>query len=113
PGLPPPPAGETGGNPRRSGRQGRAGELRERNGAPDAGGRHILRTVQELALALRSQRRGTSTSRMTTDSIRPPWRLTVCSTAQADRAAAWNQTAGVPRLLVCSYGFRLSVQMLI
>src|SRR5262245_34229523 len=39
---------------------------------------------------------------MTTDSMRPPCRLTVCRTAQADRAAGLNQTAGVPWLLAQS-----------
>jgi hypothetical protein len=46
----------------------------------------------------RSQRRGTSTSRITTSSGATSWRLATCSSAHADALAAWNQTAGsLPR----------------
>ena len=38
----------------------------------------------------RSPERGTSTSRITTPSTRPPWRLTVCSAAQLDFPAVSN-----------------------
>src|SRR5262249_6355127 len=43
---------------------------------------------------LRSQARGTSTSRIRTASARPPWRRSVCSVAQKDLAGVCNQTTG-------------------
>jgi hypothetical protein len=51
----------------------------------------------------RSQERGTSTSRMTTASMRPPWRRTVCQPAHAEQDGECSQTTGfLPRLLLHS-----------
>jgi len=73
----------------RGARLGRGGEVDQPHHAAEG---DVIDGVPKPPATLAEPTRGTSSSITTTSSIRPPWRLTVCSSAQAVLPGACSQT---------------------